>query len=95
MSQDQPIPRGMLHYGGQWRPAHGSEEIAVRSPATRVPLGHVPVADADDVAAAVDAADRAFADWRRTDALDRGRHLRALADWCARASGRWPSWNRR
>ncbi|BBK44414.1 aldehyde dehydrogenase [Allostella vacuolata] len=80
MSQDQPIPRGMLHYGGQWRPAHGSEEIAVRSPATRVPLGHVPVADADDVAAAVDAADRAFADWRRTDALDRGRHLRALAD---------------
>ncbi|MCC7272706.1 MAG: aldehyde dehydrogenase family protein [Alphaproteobacteria bacterium] len=80
MSHDQPTPRGMLHYGGEWRRAAGSEEIAVRSPATRAPLGHVPMADARDVAAAVAAADAAFRDWRRTDALDRGRHLRALAD---------------
>ncbi|MGE0714899.1 MAG: aldehyde dehydrogenase family protein [Alphaproteobacteria bacterium] len=80
MSLDQPVPRGMLHHGGAWAPAHGTGEIAVRRPATRALIGHVPIADATDVAAAVDAADRAFAGWRRADAIDRGRHLRALAE---------------
>ena len=60
MTHDQPVPRGMLHYGGQWQRAQGTEELPVRSPATRQLLAHVPVADDADVAAAVAAAETAF-----------------------------------
>lgn len=69
-----------LHYGGRFQAAHGTGTIAVRSPATADLFGDVPIADASDVTAAVAAAEVAFKPWAALDALDRGRHLRAVAD---------------
>ena len=69
-----------LHYGGRFQPASGTRSIAVRSPATGEAFGSVPLAEAADVAAAVGAAEAASAGWAALDALDRGRHLRVLAD---------------
>jgi len=69
-----------LHYGGEWRTAHGTGTIEVASPATRQRFGEVPIADAEDVAAAVAAAEAAGEGWAALDPLDRGRHLRAVAD---------------
>lgn len=69
-----------LHYGGAFRAANGRGMIDVRSPATCEMLGRVPIADAADVAAAVSAAEAASGPWAALDALDRGRHLRSVAD---------------
>lgn len=70
----------LLHIGGAWREASGSGRIEVASPATRAVFGSVPIADAADVDAAVAAAEAAFPAWAALDPLDRGRHLRAVAE---------------
>jgi len=76
----ETAPRYALHYGGEWREPHGSEVIAVRSPATGELLGQVPVADAVDVAAAAAAAKAAAPAWHALEPLERARHLNRLAD---------------
>ena len=69
-----------LHYGGAWQCSASSARLPVASPAHRRAIGLVPVANAADVGAAVAAAADAGEGWRRLDPMDRGRHLRALAD---------------
>ena len=71
---------GRLHYGGEWHSASGRQRIAVASPATGELLDRVALADQTDVDRAVASASEAAEGWRRTDPLDRGRHLRAIAD---------------
>jgi malonate-semialdehyde dehydrogenase (acetylating)/methylmalonate-semialdehyde dehydrogenase len=56
---------------GQWRGASGSESQDVLNPATGEVLAKVPLSEASDVLAAVDAASAAFIDWRRTPPEDR------------------------
>ena len=56
---------------GQWRGASGSEYQDVLNPATGEVLAQVPLSDAGDVLAAVDAASAAFLEWRRTPPEDR------------------------
>ena len=56
---------------GQWRGASGSESQDVLNPATGEVLAKVPLSDASDVLAAVDAASAAFPEWRRTPPEDR------------------------
>jgi len=56
---------------GQWRGASGSEYQDVLNPATGEVLAQVPLSDASDVLAAVDAASAAFLEWRRTPPEDR------------------------
>jgi malonate-semialdehyde dehydrogenase (acetylating)/methylmalonate-semialdehyde dehydrogenase len=56
---------------GQWRGASGSESQDVLNPATGEVLALVPLSDASDVLAAVDAASAAFLEWRRTPPEDR------------------------
>ncbi len=56
---------------GQWRGASGSEYQDVLNPATGEVLAQVPLSDARDVLAAVDAASAAFLEWRRTPPEDR------------------------
>ncbi|MDQ0394364.1 aldehyde dehydrogenase family protein [Labrys monachus] len=73
-------PDGHIHYGGAWRKAAGEGRLSVVSPATGAGLGTVPIADEADVASATNAAQAASERWRFVDPLDRGRHLRALAD---------------
>jgi acyl-CoA reductase-like NAD-dependent aldehyde dehydrogenase len=81
MTADLPIWSGRrLYYGGTWQDAIGEGSISVGSPATHEIYGRVPIAGAEDVAAAVAAAEKAGPAWAALDALDRGRHLRAVAD---------------
>ena len=56
---------------GQWRGASGSESQDVLNPATGEVLAKVPLSEASDVLAAVDAASAAFLEWRRTPPEDR------------------------
>ena len=68
------------HYGGAFRAPKGKAVIELRSPATREPIATVPDGDAADVAAAAEAAAGAAPAWAATDASERARLLRALAD---------------
>ena len=74
------MTRYQLHYGGQWREPHGRGVIDVASPATLAPLGQVPVADSEDVAAAAAAAAAAWPAWRALEPLERGRQLDRFAE---------------
>ncbi|GAB4432413.1 MAG: aldehyde dehydrogenase family protein [Chloroflexi bacterium OHK40] len=57
--------------------ARSGAERPIIDPATEEPIETVPVAGAEDVDAAVQAAQRAFADWSHRDADDRAHILRA------------------
>jgi malonate-semialdehyde dehydrogenase (acetylating) / methylmalonate-semialdehyde dehydrogenase len=61
--------------GGDWRPGHSPETLDVFNPATSEVLAKVPMADANDVNAAVAAASAAFPDWRRTPPQNRIQYL--------------------
>ena len=56
---------------GQWTDSHASEWRDVVNPATGEVLASVPLADAAEVNAAVEAAAAAFPEWRRTPPEDR------------------------
>ncbi len=81
-----PERRG-LYYGGTWHDAAGGATQETTSPSTGQSLGHVAWAAADDVDAAVRAAQDGFTEWRRVRPLERGRILRAAAA-IIRANGR-------
>jgi malonate-semialdehyde dehydrogenase (acetylating)/methylmalonate-semialdehyde dehydrogenase len=57
--------------GGQWVHSKSSTWQDLLNPATHAPLGNVPIADAAEVNAAVEAAADAFPAWRRTPPQDR------------------------
>lgn len=69
-----------LHYGGAEREPAGSARLEVRSPASRSLLTTVPDAGEADVAAAAAAAAAAAPGWAATDAAERARLLRRLAE---------------
>jgi len=64
---------------GQSRPALSGERLAVHEPATGKIYAEVADSAAADVALAVDAATRAFAQWSQTPSGERARLLEALA----------------
>jgi len=57
--------------GGEWVHSKSSTWQDLLNPATHAPLGNVPIADAAEVNAAVEAAADAFPGWRRTPPQDR------------------------
>jgi len=61
---------------GQWIDATSRETLEVIDPATEQVLGKLPMATQHDVACAIAAADKAFAQWRDTSALARSDVLR-------------------
>jgi len=72
MSVAAPPANKLTHYiNGQWTALHTSEWRDVVNPATGEILASVPMADAADVNAAVEAAAAAFPEWRRTPPEDR------------------------
>ncbi len=77
-------PTALLHrkmlIGGEWREALAGQIIVVENPGRREPLGEVPRAMAEDVNLAVAAASRAFPEWSRVAARDRGRLLLAIGE---------------
>jgi malonate-semialdehyde dehydrogenase (acetylating) / methylmalonate-semialdehyde dehydrogenase len=64
---------------GFWEPSSG-ETLPVVNPATMQTIAHVPLSTADELDQAVQAAKRAFDDWRRTPPLARARCLLRLRD---------------
>ncbi|MFQ6047262.1 MAG: CoA-acylating methylmalonate-semialdehyde dehydrogenase [Gemmatimonadales bacterium] len=68
---------------GRWTPSSTTEFLDVRSPLTAESLARTPLSTSADVAAAVEAAARAFPEWRSTPAVERARvlfHLKTLLD---------------
>lgn len=76
-----------LYIDGRWRNGRDDRRIEVVDPAAGEPAGSVSAAGPDDVAAATDAARRAFAAWGRTRPEHRGEILlRAAAALAERGS---------
>lgn len=65
---------------GSWRAGHGGQSQPVINPATEEVLGHLPIADAADVDAAIAAASAAFAIWSQTAPAHRAALLRRAAE---------------
>ncbi len=61
--------------GGQWQNSSASQYADVVNPATAQALATVPLSPAAEVDAAVQAAAKAFPDWRHTPVGDRIQHL--------------------
>ena len=66
-----PIIQLTNYINGKWTASHASEGLDVVNPATGEALARVPLADAAEVNAAVEAAAAAFPEWRRTPPEDR------------------------
>src|SRR5580692_3703368 len=66
-----PITKIPQFINGEWIESESSEWQDVVNPATTEVLGRVPIADAAEVTRAIDAAQAAFPEWRRTPAEDR------------------------
>src|SRR5260370_23665045 len=66
-----PIPRPTNYINGQWADSSAGEWRDVVNPATGEALAQVPLAGANEVNDAVEAAAAAFPEWRRTPPEDR------------------------
>ncbi len=73
-----PTQKG-LYYGGAWHAPKAGVYQATINPTYNETITTAPVADADDVDAAVQAAHAAFPAWAATPPIERGRYLRKAA----------------
>jgi len=64
-----------LYIAGEWIGAAGRDAHAVLNPATGQAQGDLPLATAEDLDRALDAADRGFKAWRKTDPAQRAQVL--------------------
>jgi acyl-CoA reductase-like NAD-dependent aldehyde dehydrogenase len=71
--------KGML-IGGQWVESASRARITVEKPAKRAPIAEVPRGNAADVARAVAAGAKAYADWRKVVPRERGKALLKIAE---------------
>jgi succinate-semialdehyde dehydrogenase/glutarate-semialdehyde dehydrogenase len=69
-----------LYIDGKWTPAAKGGTREVIDPATEEVLGHIPVAEAADLDAALAAAKRGFEAWRKRSPWERSQVLRRTAD---------------
>ncbi len=69
-----------LFIDGAWRPAASGKTLAVLNPATGEQIGTVAHAEKADLDAALAAAGKGFAAWRKVSAYDRYRTLRKAAE---------------
>jgi lactaldehyde dehydrogenase/glycolaldehyde dehydrogenase len=72
-------PKLSAYYDGAWQVASGPE-VEVINPADESVLSRPNSATAADVHSAVESANAARRAWARTPSIERGRHLRAMAD---------------
>jgi acyl-CoA reductase-like NAD-dependent aldehyde dehydrogenase len=75
------MPNAQMFIGGAWVPSHSGRNYPLFNPATGQVLAQVPKGDAEDVKAAVDAAEKSFEspEWRGMDPSKRGRLLNKVA----------------
>lgn len=84
--RNNEIPAGVLpnrlelFYGGAWHAPTNGRFADTINPAYNTPICSVPLADAEDVDAAVRAADLAFPAWAETPPMQRAKLLRKAAD---------------
>jgi succinate-semialdehyde dehydrogenase/glutarate-semialdehyde dehydrogenase len=72
-------PDTRLFIDGTWRDAAAGRWIEVLNPATEEPIGRVAHAGTEDLDAALDAARRGFAAWRKVSAFERAKVMRKAA----------------
>jgi succinate-semialdehyde dehydrogenase/glutarate-semialdehyde dehydrogenase len=77
---DPDLLRQHCLVGGQWIDAADGRAVAVTNPANGALIGHVPNLGKAETRAAIQAADAAFAKWRKTTAGERSAILRRLFD---------------
>jgi len=77
---NKALLRGHAYVDGRWVAAGDGRTIVVTDPYTGAPIGSVPSLGEAQVHAAIEAAARAFPDWGRKPARERGLVLRALFD---------------
>ncbi len=75
--RDRRLLREFAYIGGKWCAAGNKAELEVTNPANGAVVGHVPDLGAAEATAAVDAAQKAFAEWRALLPQSRSAHLRA------------------
>lgn len=73
-------PNVQLHIAGQWRGGEGGKTINVLNPASEEVVGTVAHASQRDLDAALEAAERGFAAWRKVSAYERSKTMRKAAD---------------
>ncbi|MBB3899856.1 NAD-dependent succinate-semialdehyde dehydrogenase [Roseococcus suduntuyensis] len=73
-------PNVQLHIAGQWRGGEGGKTIDVLNPASEEVVGTVAHASQRDLDAALEAAERGFAAWRKVSAYERSKTMRKAAD---------------
>ncbi|ACL55778.1 NAD-dependent succinate-semialdehyde dehydrogenase [Methylobacterium nodulans] len=74
------FPDVHLHIAGEWRRGATGQTLPILNPATGDTLGQLAVASRKDLDAALAAADRGFAAWRKVSAFERSKVLRKAAD---------------
>ncbi|MBT0781989.1 NAD-dependent succinate-semialdehyde dehydrogenase [Paracoccus sp. pheM1] len=72
-------PNTQLFIDGTWRPARDGRSLPVLNPATGAEIGRVAHAGLADLDEALAAADRAFAEWKRSSPLQRSDLMRKAA----------------
>ncbi len=77
---DSRLQRALMLIGGKWVPSRDGRFLEVLSPANRKAFAEVPRAGAADVDAAVQAAAKAFVEWKKLAPRERGRLLLKVAD---------------
>src|SRR5689334_5791959 len=71
----------LLNYiGGKWQKSQAGEFLNINNPATAELIAQAPRTPAQEVDAAVQAAQTAFAEWRRTPATERIQYLFKFKD---------------
>lgn len=73
-------PDVQLHIAGEWRDGEGGKRIDVLNPASEEVVGTVAHATIKDLDAALEAAERGFAKWRKVSPYDRSKIMRKAAD---------------
>ncbi|MFE1603116.1 NAD-dependent succinate-semialdehyde dehydrogenase [Methylobacterium sp. ID0610] len=74
------FPDVHLHIAGEWRRGADGQTLPILNPATGETLSQLAVATRDDLDAALAAAERGFAAWRKVSAFERSKVLRKAAD---------------
>jgi succinate-semialdehyde dehydrogenase / glutarate-semialdehyde dehydrogenase len=78
--QDQDLFRQQAYIDGRWCDADRGATVRVNNPATGEILGTVPMMTANETRRAIEAAKKAFSDWRRKPAKERSILLRRWHD---------------
>lgn len=81
MPLDHPLLfKSLCYVDGHWLHSDDGASVAVHNPADQSVIGHVPMLGQTQIVAAVDAAQRAFADWREQSLETRAALLRRWAE---------------